>query len=75
MAESTAPYTLREYVTADGDADSDHDRDLVDFANFQNCFGGTSQDLPSECRIFDLTVDNAADESDFAEVLPLLTGP
>jgi hypothetical protein len=70
-----------EFTMVDGDADADGDRDLLDFAGFQNCFGCASaldacptDGTRHDCRIFDLTLDHAITAADFAALASLL-GP
>jgi hypothetical protein len=57
-----------------GDYDGDGDRDLADFAGFQECYGGLkAPDDP--CAVFDADDDFDVDTDDFAVLRQLWTGP
>jgi RHS repeat-associated protein len=53
------------YIGGTGDFDSDGDTDLVDFGNFQLCFGGTGVIVSEECKRFDGDGDGDVDLVDF----------
>jgi hypothetical protein len=60
-----------------GDADRDGDVDLADWARFQVCYTADSPYgiLDNACRVLDWDGDNRIDLTDYAEFVPLLTGP
>jgi len=55
-----------------GDCDQDADVDLLDFADFQDCFGAA---LGQECLCADLNNDNTVNLTDYIEFEQMLTGP
>ncbi len=68
--------TAYVFTHVTGDADHDGDVDLVDFAEFQNCFTGQSAGpLAGQCVLFDFDLDEDVDFADFAELESLLAGP
>jgi hypothetical protein len=57
-----------------GDADSDGDLDLVDFAAFQLCFDPQAFELTEECFVFDMDFDGDVDLVDFSNFQLAFTG-
>ncbi len=57
-----------------GDLDTDGDRDLVDVAGLQNCYGG-SNTVDPPCSRIDRQPDGLVDEHDVSAFVPQLTGP
>lgn len=55
------------------DFDGDGDVDLVDYAEFQKCFGMTPLSLECQC-IFDVNLDGVVDLTDYAAFESLYTG-
>ncbi|MGD8453856.1 MAG: hypothetical protein PVJ57_18735 [Phycisphaerae bacterium] len=72
----SAATTVLILACGTGDADSDGDVDLVDFASFQTCFTGPGGESDTLCRCsFDLAADEAIDFADFDAFSMLITGP
>ncbi len=57
-----------------GDADDDGDIDLADAANFQNCFGGSTNAAPACARV-DREPNLLVDLSDITAFIERMTGP
>ncbi|MEK6676522.1 MAG: hypothetical protein AABZ47_12830 [Planctomycetota bacterium] len=63
-------------ITNPGDSDSDSDVDLLDLAQFQNCFRGAgSRSCSPGCDAFDLNPDNSLDLADYTVMSTSVTGP
>ncbi len=58
-----------------GDTDIDGDLDLVDFADFQRCFGGGGAVPPTDCAIMDFDGDDDVDLIDLGQFVEALDGP
>jgi hypothetical protein len=56
----------------DGDADQDGDVDLLDFADLQDCFGGSAV---GPCECLDMDGNGTIEEADLALFITALTGP
>ncbi|NOX60003.1 MAG: hypothetical protein GXP29_14250 [Planctomycetes bacterium] len=58
-----------------GDVNCDAVVDLIDFAQFQSCFGTSISGVQDPCATFDTDCSSTVDLIDFAAFLPNLDGP
>lgn len=57
------------------DADGDGDVDLIDFAAFQACFTGETDDIPAGCECFDRNGSGSISGEDYADFEACASGP
>jgi hypothetical protein len=73
----TGDYDERIYAFPDlfADFDNDGDKDLLDVAAFQNCFGLSGPDLEPDCVRADWEDNGVLNEVEMRELTARLTGP
>lgn len=69
--------TAYVFSLLDGDFDGDGDRDLADYAAFQECFtlAGAPAEQSIPCYVFDMVANEALDLDDYELFSEQLTGP
>lgn len=67
--------TVYVAALANGDFDSDGDRDLADFAAMQRCFDQSVDPNADACFVFDALADGFLDENDLPPFIDQFTGP
>jgi hypothetical protein len=73
----TGDYDQRIYAFPDlfADFDDDGDKDLLDVAEFQNCFGLSGPDVEPACGRADWEDNDEVNEVDVGELVSRITGP
>lgn len=73
VEQPNCPCSSSTQIWADKDLDGDVDQD--DFGEFQACFTGATQGVPTGCECFDHVADDFINANDLAQFGNCITGP